>query len=148
MIGNGMPGKGIGNLGVKGVGAGRAPVAPKVDEKISAEFKSELERAKDIPAPTASVAAANSNEAASKLKFSSHAVERMQSRGISFPADKMKQIEGALEKAAAKGSKDTLVIAGDQALIVSVKNNTVVTVMDRQSMKENVFTNIDSTVVI
>ncbi len=82
------------------------------------------------------------------LKFSGHAVERMRSRGIMFGPEMMKNVEMAVQKASAKGSKDTLVIAGDAALIVSVKNNTVVTVMDKQSMRENVFTNIDSTVVI
>jgi flagellar operon protein len=60
----------------------------------------------------------------------------------------MARIEGAVQKAAAKGSKDALILSGDKALIVSVKNNTVVTVMDRAAMKDNVFTNIDSTVVL
>jgi flagellar operon protein len=87
-------------------------------------------------------------QATESLKFSNHAIERMRSRGISFAADEMKNIESAITKAAAKGSKDTLVLSGDNALIVSVKNNTVVTVMDRAAMKDNVFTNIDSTVVI
>ncbi|MCM2280734.1 MAG: hypothetical protein NDI61_02675 [Bdellovibrionaceae bacterium] len=87
-------------------------------------------------------------QGADGLKFSSHAIERMRSRGISFQPEMMKSIEGAVQKAAAKGSKDTLVLTGDSALIVSVKNNTVVTVMDRAAMKENVFTNIDSTVVL
>ena len=83
-----------------------------------------------------------------KLKFSSHAIERMRSRGISFAPDMMQNIENAVGKAAAKGSKDTLVLAGDSALIISVKNSTVVTVMDKAAMKDNVFTNIDSTVVV
>lgn len=83
-----------------------------------------------------------------KLKFSGHAVERMRSRGINFQPDEMTRIENAIGKAAAKGAKDTLVLSGDNALIVSVKNKTVVTVMDRAAMKENVFTNIDSTVVV
>ncbi|MBK7891692.1 MAG: flagellar protein [Bdellovibrionales bacterium] len=82
------------------------------------------------------------------MKFSAHAVDRMKSRGISFSPDMMKGIESAVSRAAQKGSKDTLVLTGDNALIVSVKNNTVVTVMDRQAMRENVFTNIDSTVVV
>lgn len=81
------------------------------------------------------------------LKFSAHAVDRMKSRGISFAPDVMKGIESAVSRAAAKGSKDTLVLTGDNALIVSVKNNTVVTVMDKNAMRENVFTNIDSTVI-
>jgi flagellar operon protein len=83
----------------------------------------------------------------SSLKFSNHSLERMHSRGITYTADQMKSIENAVSKAAAKGSKDTLVLTDNSALIVSVKNGTVVTVMDRAAMKENVFTNIDSTVM-
>jgi len=33
------------------------------------------------------------------------------------------------------------------ALIVSIKNRTVITAVDGQSLKENVFTNIDSAVI-
>jgi flagellar operon protein len=83
----------------------------------------------------------------SSLKFSNHSLERMHSRGITYSSDQMKSIETAVAKAAAKGSKDTLVLTDNSALIVSVKNGTVVTVMDRAAMKENVFTNIDSTVM-
>lgn len=84
----------------------------------------------------------------SGLKFSQHAVERMRSRGITIQPDEMKAIEAAVQKAANKGAKDTLVISGDKALIVSAKNNTIVTLMDKNLMKENVFTNIDSTVFV
>lgn len=84
---------------------------------------------------------------ATSLKFSNHSLERMHSRGISYSPEQMKSIENAVAKAAAKGSKDTLVLTDSSALIVSVKNGTVVTVMDRAAMKENVFTNIDSTVM-
>lgn len=83
-----------------------------------------------------------------KLKFSNHAVERMQSRGISYSPQDLTKLGEAVSKAAAKGSKDTLVLMDHSALIVSVKNNTVVTVMDKSALKENVFTNIDSTIVI
>jgi len=72
----------------------------------------------------------------------------MQSRGISFKPDEMSRLNDAIDKAAAKGSKNTLMLMGDNALIVSVKNRTVVTAMDREAMKENVFTNIDSTVIL
>lgn len=82
------------------------------------------------------------------VKFSNHAVERMRSRGISFNQDDLTRLQSAVQKAADKGSKDSLVLMNDSALIVSVKNNTVVTVVDKASLKENVFTNIDSTIVI
>ena len=86
--------------------------------------------------------------ASEQLKFSGHAIDRMKSRGISFAPDELKNIQDAVARAAGKGSKDTLVLSGDSALIVSVKNNTVVTVMDKALMKDNVFTNIDSTIVL
>ncbi|MBX3039504.1 MAG: hypothetical protein KF789_02200 [Bdellovibrionaceae bacterium] len=82
------------------------------------------------------------------VKFSNHAIERMRTRGISFNPEDLKRLEGAIEKAAAKGSKDSLILMNESALIVSVKNNTVVTVMDKNALKENVFTNIDSTIVM
>jgi flagellar operon protein len=88
------------------------------------------------------------SEGAPGIKFSNHAIERMQSRGISYNPERLQKLDEAVKKAAAKGSKDTLVLMDDSALIVSVKNNTVVTVMDKNNLKENVFTNIDSTVVL
>ena len=85
---------------------------------------------------------------ASTLKFSNHAVDRMQARGIRFSPEEMAKIEGAVSKAAAKGAKETLLLTDQNALIVSIKDNTVVTVMDKAALKDNVFTKIDSTVVI
>lgn len=92
----------------------------------------------------ANLASANT----SGLKFSNHAVERMRNRGVSFTPEQMTKLEGAVKKAAEKGGRDSLVLMNDTALIVSVKNNTVVTVVDKASLKENVFTNIDSTIVV
>ncbi|MCB0356349.1 MAG: hypothetical protein KDD40_05045 [Bdellovibrionales bacterium] len=82
------------------------------------------------------------------IKFSNHAVERMRSRGIYFSPETLHRIEGAVNKAAEKGAKETLVMASDSAMIVNVENKTVVTVMDKSLLKENVFTNIDAAVMI
>ncbi|MNJ93207.1 hypothetical protein D3C87_108860 [compost metagenome] len=82
------------------------------------------------------------------VKFSNHAIDRMRTRGISYSPEDVGRISEAVGRAAAKGSKDSLILMNDSALIVSVKNNTVVTVMDKNALKENVFTNIDSTVVL
>ena len=82
------------------------------------------------------------------IKFSNHAVDRMRTRGITFSPEDISRLSDAVGKAAAKGSKDSLILMNDSALIVSVKNNTVVTVMDKNALKENVFTNIDSTIVM
>lgn len=90
----------------------------------------------------------NAASAASSLKFSNHAVDRMQARGIRFSPEDMAKIGSAVQKAQAKGAKQCLLLADQAALIVSLKDNTVVTVMDKANLKENVFTNIDSTVMI
>ena len=82
------------------------------------------------------------------VRLSQHAQERLKSRGITLSDSDMKQLAGAVDSVAQKGGKDSLIMMGDAALVVSVKNRTVVTAMDRQGMKGNVFTNIDSAVVL
>lgn len=82
------------------------------------------------------------------VKFSQHAQDRLKARNISFSSDQLQQLEGAVNSVAQKGGKESLVMMGDAALVVSVKNRTVVTAMDRSQMKGNVFTNIDSAVII
>jgi flagellar operon protein len=37
---------------------------------------------------------------------------------------------------------------GDIAMVVSIKNRTVITAVDGDSMRENVFTNIDSAAIV
>lgn len=82
------------------------------------------------------------------LQFSNHAVKRLEQRGIEIKPEQLSQIESAIDNAAAKGAKDSLILMKDMALIVNVKNRTVVTAMDGNSMKDNVFTQIDSAVII
>ncbi|MBU5673075.1 TIGR02530 family flagellar biosynthesis protein [Paenibacillus brevis] len=82
------------------------------------------------------------------LHFSNHAVKRLEQRGIELKPEQIQKIESAIEHAAAKGAKDSLILLQDMALIVNVSNRTVVTAMDGSSMKDNVFTQIDSAVII
>ena len=81
------------------------------------------------------------------IQFSRHAQQRMASRGISFNADEMQRLGQAVAAVDAKGAKDSLVLLGSNALVVSVKNQTVVTVVGQDSLKDNVFTNIDSAII-
>lgn len=82
------------------------------------------------------------------VRFSQHAQDRLKARGISFSDNDIHKLEGAVDTVARKGGRESLVMLGDAALVVSVKNRTVVTAVDRESMKGNVFTNIDSAVVL
>lgn len=83
-----------------------------------------------------------------ELKFSQHAQERLKSRNIEFNTEDLAKLSEAVSKARAKGSKDSLILMNDLALVVSIKNNTVITAVDSQNLKENVFTNIDSAVIV
>lgn len=81
------------------------------------------------------------------LKFSSHAQTRMMSRKIDGSPEAMNKVLNAVDRAEAKGLDDTLILTKDAAFIVSVKNRTVVTVMDKEQLQGNVFTNIDGAVI-
>jgi flagellar operon protein len=72
----------------------------------------------------------------------------MQARGIRFSPEDLAKFESAMGKAESKGAKNTLLLSDAAAMIVNVKDKTVVTVMDKANLKENVFTNIDSTVMV
>ncbi len=82
-----------------------------------------------------------------KLQFSRHALSRMESRGIQFGPEALSRLESAVSQVNAKGGRDSLVLLDQTALVVSVKNSTVVTVVDQQSLTGNVFTNIDSAII-
>ncbi|MFD0671733.1 TIGR02530 family flagellar biosynthesis protein [Cohnella sp. GCM10027633] len=83
-----------------------------------------------------------------QLKFSTHAQQRLEQRGIVLMPDQLNRIASAIDQAAAKGARDSLVLFKDIAMIVNVPNRTVVTAMDGNSMREHVFTQIDSAVVV
>ena len=87
------------------------------------------------------------------VRFSAHALGRLESRNIQFSAESMGRLSEAVDRAEAKGAREALVLmpgaerTDDLALVVSVKNRTVITAMDGNSIQDNVFTNIDSAVV-
>ena len=59
---------------------------------------------------------------ADRLKLSGHAQTRLQSREIGLDAGAWERVMQGVEKAAAKGAKESLVMVDDVALVVSVKN--------------------------
>lgn len=84
----------------------------------------------------------------SNLAFSKHAVNRVMERGIDISPSNMQRLNEGMRLAAEKGLEDTLILVDRTAFIVNVKNATVITTMDGDSLQGNVFTNIDGTVII
>ena len=85
---------------------------------------------------------------AQPLKFSAHAQARLESRNIRLSSDDVAKMNAMADKAAAKGAKQSLFMMRDVAMVVSITNRTVITAVDQSSMKENVFTNIDSAAIL
>ena len=76
--------------------------------------------------------------------FSNHALARLKRRGIEVDAATRQRLGAGVSRAAAKGSRDAVVLVDDKAFVVAVPNRTVITAVDRAHMREHVFTNIDS----
>lgn len=84
-----------------------------------------------------------------EVEFSNHAIRRLESRQIDVSEnDKMERLNRGVELAAEKGSEESLILVDSTAFVVSVKNNTVITTVSADDLKGNIFTNIDSTVII
>ena len=81
------------------------------------------------------------------LRFSKHALQRLERRGIEVEPQQLQRLEAGVGRAAAKGSRDSVIFLDGTAFVVSVRNRTVVTAVDNEHMREQVFTNIDSAVI-
>lgn len=82
------------------------------------------------------------------IQLSTHAVKRLQERNLSMDSDEFFKLKGAMEKLKTKGGQDSLVITDKAAYIVDVPKNKIVTAIDKNNILENVFTKIDSTVIV
>lgn len=114
--------------------ASLSPVAPESRPKSDlprSDFKSEFKAVLD-----------------KELNLSQHAQARIQSRLIPWDAAMEKRITSGIEAARAKGSREALILADNVAVIANIKSNTVITAMDRTQMKDKIFTNIDSAVIV
>ena len=80
-------------------------------------------------------------------RFSRHALQRLQQRGIDLGAATMQRLSEGVQRAASKGARDSVVFVDATAFVVSVANNTVITAVGSEHMREHVFTNIDSAVI-
>ena len=90
----------------------------------------------------------NNIQSKDEIKFSKHAIERMDIRDITLSKDEVNKLNNAIDKAEQKGVKEALILMGDTAFIASIKNRTIVTTVNKEQLKENVFTNIDGAVIV
>lgn len=114
------------------------PVRPESDRVLrpqvpKGEFAQELQKARD-----------NSQQ----LRFSLHALERMNQRGIELSPGDLERMQNAIEMAASKGSRSSLVLMNENAFVISVPNRTVITALEGEALRDQIVTQIDSAVIL
>lgn len=115
---------GLGSIGERpSVGKDKSPVSPEEFQKVLKQEES-------------------------KINMSQHAETRIRSRDIPWSPALEKRVMEGIEALEAKGSREALILADGVAFIANVRSKTIVTAMDRTQLKERVFTNIDSAVLV
>jgi flagellar operon protein len=122
-------------VGAVAPAGGVAPVAPARRQEPAGGFDAIL-GAKLRPA-----------EAPGAMRWSAHAVQRLSQREIGITPEMQQRLEGAVDRLAAKGGRESVVLVDRLAFVVSVTNRTVITAVDQAGMRDQVFTNIDSAVL-
>lgn len=82
------------------------------------------------------------------LTISKHAKTRLEQRNIEISSEDWKKISEKVTEAKQMGVNESLVLLDHAALIVSAKNQTVITAMDRSETNSKIFTNINGTIII
>lgn len=108
--------------------AAPGPKAPSQPGNFQRAFESELAR--------------------NSVKFSAHAQHRLSQTRTQLTPDQMQKLKDAVDRAEQKGAHESLILMDNLALVVSIKNRTVITAVDGERIKENIFTNIDSAVIV
>lgn len=121
------------------------PIIPVIKPNIT---PSSNQTQKNIPAQSFDSMLKQQIDKQTEVKFSKHALDRLESRNIKLSKEDINKINDAVNKAADKGVKEALIIMGNTALVTSIKNKTVITAATEETLKNNVFTNIDGAVII
>lgn len=102
-----------------------------------------------LPAPSGSNASFSDAlaQAGNDLRLSRHAQKRVDARDLNLDQGRMDRLNSAVTQAAAKGSRNSVVMLDNLAVVVDVRQRTVVTAMQQQGGSQRVFTNIDSVVI-
>lgn len=80
------------------------------------------------------------------VNFSKHATQRVLERNIDISDENLMRLNEGIRIASEKNLDDALILVDQNAFIVNIPSNTVITTKD--NLQGNVFTNINGTVII
>jgi flagellar operon protein len=83
-----------------------------------------------------------------EIRFSAHAIDRIQQRSVTLSVDELSRLSDGMKQVQEKGAQNSLILVGDTAFIVSIRNNTVITALDSVQQANRIFTNIDSVAIV
>ncbi|HHU17490.1 MAG: TIGR02530 family flagellar biosynthesis protein [Anaerovoracaceae bacterium] len=83
-----------------------------------------------------------------RVSFSKHANQRVETRNIRISESDLNRLDNACDRAQQKGIRDALIVMDNSAFIINTPNKVVITVVDKNEMKSNIFTNIDGALFI
>lgn len=83
-----------------------------------------------------------------EIKVSNHAQQRLQQRNIVLDQRDLDKLQNAMKNAEKKGAREAVLFYKDTAFVTSIRNNTIITAVDSKGTEENIFTNIDSAVIV
>ncbi len=83
-----------------------------------------------------------------EIKLSAHAEQRIVQRGIEVGGADIERISDAIERIAEKGGSKAAIFYRDVIFITDANDRAIITAINKDEMKERIFTGIDSAVVI
>ena len=84
----------------------------------------------------------------SPVKLSAHAEKRLEQSNVHLSDSDRARLGRAVDQMGEKGADRSLVLMDSLALVVSVKNRTVITAVDGDRTQHGAFTNIDSAIIV
>lgn len=84
----------------------------------------------------------------SNIQFSKHALSRVMTREVDLSVDYIERLNHGAELARNKGLKSSLILIDKVAFVVNLHDNKVITAIQEEGLKNNVFTNIDGAVIV
>lgn|SRR5690625_179183 len=85
---------------------------------------------------------------AQDVKISKHAKARMENRNIHIDETTWSKLCDKMIEAKQKGITDAVVVTDDASFVVSTKNNTIITALSQEETTDQIFTNINGTIIL